>query len=78
MTTFGLDLSVANAHVTVFFNLVNDDGDSYVDFEDMQVMYKGVDIFDTLDENDLATLEKQIYSNWDSIENQFYESKDGW
>lgn len=78
MTTFGLDLSVANADVTVFFNLVNDDGDSYVDFEDMQVMYKGVDIFDTLDENDLAALEKQIYSNWDLIEDQYYESKDGW
>ncbi len=78
MTTFGLDLSVANADVTVFFNLVNDDGDSYVDFEDMQVMYKGVDIFETLDENDLATLEKQIYSNWDLIEDQYYESKDGW
>jgi hypothetical protein len=78
MTTFCLDLSVSNADVTVFFTIGNDDGDSYVDFEDMQVMYKGVDIFDTLDENDLATLEKQIYSNWDSIENQFYESKDGW
>ena len=78
MTTFGLDLSVANADVTVFFTIGNDDGDSYVDFEDMQVMYKGVDIFDTLDENDLATLEKQIYSNWDLIEDQFYASKDGW
>jgi hypothetical protein len=41
-----------------------------VDFEDLKVWYKGVDIIDTLDVNDLAYLDKQIMQSWDLIEDQ--------
>jgi hypothetical protein len=59
-----------NAKVTVGFDLIDDDGEPYVDFEDLKVWYKGVDIIDTLDVNDLAYLDKQIMQSWDLIEDQ--------
>lgn len=59
-----------NAQVTVGFDLIDDDGDPYVDFEGLKVWYKGVDIVDTLDLNDLAYIDKQILEAWDLIEDQ--------
>jgi hypothetical protein len=61
-----------NAKVTVGFDLIDDDGEPYVDFEDLKVWYKGVDIIDILDLNDLAYLDKQIMQSWDLIEDQIY------
>jgi hypothetical protein len=61
-----------NAKVTVGFDLIDDEGEPYVDFEDLKVWYKGVDIVDTLDVNDLAYLDKQLMQSWDLIEDQIY------
>jgi hypothetical protein len=73
MNKFFLDLNLGeNAKVSVEFSLLSDDGDSYVDFEDLKVWYKGVDIIDTRDVNDLASLDKQIMKFWDLIEDQIY------
>jgi hypothetical protein len=70
---FSLVLNLGeNAKVSVEFSLLSDDGDPYVDFEDLKVWYKGVDIIDTLDVNDLAYLDKQIMQSWDLIEDQIY------
>jgi hypothetical protein len=72
-TRFSLVVNLGeNAKVSVEFSLMSDDGDSYVDFEDLKVWYKGVDIIDTLDVNDLASLDKQIMKFWDLIEDQIY------
>jgi hypothetical protein len=72
-TRFSLVLNLGeNAKVTVGFDLLSDDGDPYVDFETLNVWYKGVDIIDTLDVNDLAYLDKQIMQSWDLIEDQIY------
>ena len=59
-----------SAQVTVNFDIISDDGDPYVDFEGIEVWYKDVDIVDTLDLNDLASLDKQIMGSWDLIEDQ--------
>ena len=73
-TRFELDVNLGeNAKVCVSFHLCSDDGDSYVDFEGIEVWYKGVDIVDTLDLNDLASLDKQIMGSWDLIEDQIKE-----
>jgi hypothetical protein len=72
-TRFSLVVNLGeNAKVSVEFSLLSDDGDSYVDFEGLKVWYKGVDIIDTLDVNDLAYLDKQIMKFWDLIEDQIY------
>jgi hypothetical protein len=72
-TRFSLVVNLGeNAKVSVEFSLLSDDGDSYVDFEGLKVWYKGVDIIDTLDVNDLASLDKQIMKFWDLIEDQIY------
>jgi hypothetical protein len=72
-TRFSLVVNLGeNAKVTVGFDLIDDDGEPYVDFEDLKVWYKGVDIIDTLDVNDLAYLDKQIMQSWDLIEDQIY------
>jgi hypothetical protein len=72
-TRFSLVLNLGeNAKVTVGFDLLSDDGDPYVDFEGLEVWYKGVDIIDTLDQNDLAYLDTQIMESWDLIEDQIY------
>lgn len=68
---FSLVLNLGeSAQVTVNFDIISDDGDPYVDFEGIKVWYKGVDIVDTLDLNDLASLDKQIRGSWDLIEDQ--------
>jgi len=75
---FSLTLNLGeSATVFVCFALITDDGEPYVDFEDLEVWYKGVDIVDTLDLNDLASLDKQIMMSWDLIEKQAYEEDDG-
>jgi hypothetical protein len=72
-TRFSLVLNLGeNAKVTVGFDLLSDDGAPYVDFETLNVWYKGVDIIDTLDQNDLDSLDKQIMQSWDLIEDQLY------
>lgn len=77
MTRFSLTLNLGeNAKVFVGFDLFNDDGEPYVDFEGLEVWYKGVDIVDTLDFNDLESLEKQIMKSWDLIEDQIREQWD--
>ena len=68
-----LDLG-ENAEVTVGFNLLDDDGEPYVDFESLEVLYKGVNIVGTLDQNDLAHLDAQIMESWDLIEDQIRET----
>lgn len=77
MTRFSLILNLGeNAKVTVGFDLLDDDGEPYVDFEGLEVWYKGVDIIDTLDQNDLAYLDTQIMESWDLIEDQMKEYYD--
>lgn len=77
MTRFSLILNLGeNAKVTVDFDLLDDDGEPYVDFEGLAVWYKGVDIIDTLDQNDLAYLDTQIMESWDLIEDQMKEYYD--
>lgn len=74
MTRFSLVLNLGeNAKVNVGFDLLSDDGEPYVDFEGLEVWYKGVDIVDTLDLNDLAYIDKQILESWDLIEDQIRE-----
>ncbi len=71
MTRFSLVLNLGeSAKVTVGFDLIDDDEDPYVDFEGLEVWYKGVDIVDTLDLNDLASIDKQIMESWDLVEDQ--------
>ena len=71
MNRFSLVVNLGEiAQVTVNFDIISDDGDPYVDFEGIEVWYKGVDIVDTLDLNDLASLDKQIMESWDLIEEQ--------
>ena len=75
MNRFSLILDLGeNAEVTVCFNLLDDDGEPYVDFESLEVLYKGVNIVDTLDQNDLAHLDAQIMESWDLIEDQIRET----
>lgn len=70
-TRFSLVLNLGeSAQVTVGFDLIDDDGEPSVDFGGLQVWYKGVDIVDTLDINDLASINKQIMQSWDLIEDQ--------
>ena len=70
-TRFSLVLNLGeNAKVNVSFDLLDDDGEPYVDFEGLEVWYKGVDIIDTLDQNDLAYIDTQIMESWDLIEDQ--------
>ena len=74
MNRFSLVVNLGeSAQVTVNFDIISDDGDPYVDFEGIEVWYKGVDIVDTLDLNDLASLDKQIMGSWDLIEDQIKE-----
>lgn len=74
MSRYSLVLNLGeNAHVTVMFNLLDDDGEPYVDFDSLEVWYKGVDIIDTLCQNDLAHLDTQIMESWDLIEDQIRE-----
>ena len=71
MTRFSLILNLGeNATVSVGFDLLDDEGEPYVDFEGLEVGYRGVDIIDTLDQNDLAYLDTQIMESWDLIEDQ--------
>ena len=71
MNRFSLVLNLGeNAKVNVSFDLLDDDGEPYVDFEGLQVWYKDVDIVDTLDQNDLAYIDTQIMESWDLIEDQ--------
>jgi hypothetical protein len=75
MNRFSLILDLGeNAEVTVGFNLLDDEGEPYVDFESLEVLYKGVNIVDTLDQNDLAHLDAQIMESWDLIEDQIRET----
>lgn len=75
MNRFSLVVNLGeSAQVTVNFDIISDDGDPYVDFEGIEVWYKGVDIVDTLDLNDLASLDKQIMGSWDLIEDQIREN----
>ena len=75
MTRFSLILNLGeNAKVTVGFDLLDDDGEPYVDFEGLEVWYRGVNIIDTLDQNDLAHLDAQIRESWDLIEDQIRET----
>lgn len=71
MNRFNLVVNLGeNATVTVSFDLIDDDGEPYVEFEGLQVWYKDVDIVDTLDQNDLAYIDTQIMEAWDLIEDQ--------
>lgn len=74
---FSLTLNLGeNAKVFVCFSFLHDDGEPYVDFEGLEVWYKGIDIIDTLDQNDLAYLDTQIMESWDLIEDQMKEYYD--
>ena len=74
MNRFSLVVNLGeSAQVTVNFDIISDDGDPYVDFEGIEVWYNGMDIVDTLDLNDLASLDKQIMGSWDLIEDQIKE-----
>lgn len=80
MNRFSLSLNIGeNATVLAYFDLEDDGFGSYgINWETLQVMYKGIDIIDTLDQHDLASLDRQVRSSWDEIEQQIYEQNDVW
>ena len=76
MTRFSLNLNIGdNAVATVFFYLQSyGDGDDYgIQWDTLEVWYKGVDIADTLDQHDLQSIDKQVKQSWDKIEDQIRE-----
>jgi len=79
MTMFNLKVNVGeNATVSVAFDILFDEDHPYVDYETIEVYYKGINIYDTLDIKDLESIEEQIMDQWQELENQAYEADDGY
>ena len=77
MSRFSLNLNIGeNATATVCFDLESDGEDYGIAWPSLEVWYKGVDIIDTLDQNDLAYLDTQIMESWGLIEDQMKEYYD--
>lgn len=75
MSRFSLNLNIGDAATTtVCFDLESDGDDYGVNWETLEVWYRGVDIVDTLDFNDLQSIEKQVKQSWDEIEDQIKEN----
>jgi hypothetical protein len=74
MSRFSLNLNMGeSAKVTVCFDFESDCDDYGINWETLEVWYKGIDIVDTLDFNDLQSIEKQVKQSWDEIEEQIKE-----
>ena len=74
MSRFSLNLNIGDAATaTVCFDLESDVDDYGVNWETLEVWYKGVDIADTLDQHDLQSIDKQVKQSWDKIEDQIRE-----
>lgn len=74
MSRFSLNLNIGDAATaTVCFDFVSDVDDYGIDWDTLEVWYKGVDIADTMDINDLRSIDKQVHQAWDEIENQIKE-----
>ena len=74
MSRFSLNLNIGDAATaTVCFDLESDGDDYGINWDTLEVWYKGIDIVDTLDFNDLQSIEKQVKQSWDEIENQIKE-----
>lgn len=74
MTWFSFNLNIGdNATATVCFDLQSDVDDYGIQWDTLEVWYKGVDIADTLDQHDLQSIDKQVKQSWDKIEDQIRE-----
>ena len=74
MSRFSLNLNIGEAATaTVCFDLESDGEDYGIAWPSLEVWYKGVDIVDTLDQNDLESIDRQVKRKWDEIENQIRE-----
>ena len=74
MTRFSLNLNIGeNATATVCFDLESDGDNSGIYWPTLEVWYKGIDIVDTLDQNDLNDIDCQVKRSWDEIEDQIRE-----
>lgn len=74
MSRFSLNLNIGEkATATVCFDLESD-GENYgITWDSLEVWYKGIDIVDTLDQNDLNDIDRQVKRSWDQIEDQIRE-----
>ena len=74
MTRFSLNVNIGeNARVTACFDLESDGEDYGIAWPTLEVWYKGIDIVDTLDQNDLESIDRQVKRSWDEIEDQIRE-----
>ena len=74
MSRFSLNVNIGeNAKVTICFDLESDGEDYGIAWPSLEVWYKGVDIVDTLDQNDLKSIDRQVKRSWDEIEDQIRE-----
>ena len=74
MTRFSLNLNIGeNAVATVCFDLESDGDDYGIQWDTLEVWYKGVNIVDTLDQHDLKDIDRQVKQSWDQIEDQIRE-----
>lgn len=74
MSRFSLNVNIGeNAKVTICFDLESDGEDYGIAWPSLEVWYKGVDIVDTLDQNDLESIDRQVKRSWDEIEDQIRE-----
>ena len=74
MSRFSLNLNIGEAATaTVCFDLESDGEDCGIAWPTLEVWYKGIDIVDTLDLNDLNNIDCQVKRSWDEIENQIKE-----
>ena len=74
MSRFSLNVNIGeNAKITICFDLESDGEDYGIAWPSLEVWYKGVDIVDTLDQNDLESIDRQVKRSWDEIEDQIRE-----
>ena len=74
MSRFSLNLNIGDAATaTVCFDLESDGEDYGIAWSTLEVWYKGIDIVDTLDINDLNDIDRQVKRSWDEIEDQIRE-----
>lgn len=63
-----------DTEVEVVFNLLYDEDDFEVDFDSLEVLFKGVNIKPTLDSKDLDKIERDIYDKWDEVVKEFRDA----
>ena len=66
-----LTLGEGSAKVLVVFKMYIYSDDPEVDWDTLEVWYKNVNIVDTLDLNDLESIDKQVNNSWEALERQY-------